>query len=284
MTPSSDAPQSRSQYTVIPQEYPMYAMHVADFLQQSGTPRPHQDLLADGLLKRIEDADRHNLATAPIVFLSHQWLSASSPDAELRQIGVLQRVLRRMAAGEVPDVDVHYAHQLLYPGHDGGLGREEMKVLGTNSYIWYDFFSVPQPGYGGDDETKGSAKGAHGTDHRVHGTAGALLEGLLGAVRSIPAYMEQSSHMVVLAPTCPHADNNEDGKLVCDLRTWRRRGWCRLELQVSLRSCEFDCMCLLSIKSLPVSLLLYLYEYTTYTFYYSMPVITRLSLPDTSIL
>lgn len=62
----------------------------------------------------------------------------------------------------------------------------------------------------------------------------------MGAVRSIPAYMEQSSHMVVLAPTCPYADNNDDGKLVCDLRTWRRRGWCRLELQCRLFSARGD--------------------------------------------
>jgi len=237
----------RASYTVIPQEYPMYVMHVSEFLKQEGRPRPHQDLLADNKLHKIEDKDRHNIATSPIIFLSHQWLGASCPDTDLRQIGILQRVLQRMAAGDVPDVEIHYAQQLLYPGHGGELGKEEMKVLGSNSYIWYDYYSVPQPGYeeatsgdGDDTNTNGSAKGAHGTDHRIHGTAGKLLEGLLGAVRSIPAYMEQSSHMVVLAPTCPHADNNDDGKLVCDLRTWRRRGWCRLELQCRLFSTRGD--------------------------------------------
>jgi len=253
--------------TVIPQEYPMYAIHVSTFLQQRGKPRPHQDLLADGLLKEITDDDRHTITTSPIIFLSHQWLSASSPDEELQQIGVLQRVLRRMAQGNVPDVEIHYAQQLLYPGRGGILGKEEMRILGANSYIWYDFYSVPQPGCedesittneaddeakeeesddDGNPKTTGSSslhttkKGIHGTDHRIHGTKGALLEGLLGAVRSIPAYMEQSSHMVVLAPTCAHADSNDDDHYVCDLRSWRRRGWCRLELQCRLFSSRGD--------------------------------------------
>jgi len=52
--------------------------------------------------------------------------------------------------------------------------------------------------------------------------------------------MELSSHMVVLAPTCPHSNHNDDGTLVCDLRTWRRRGWCRLELQCRLFSSRGD--------------------------------------------
>jgi len=247
MTASSDEPtpstSPRLSYTVIDQEYPMYVMHVSEFLKQEGKPRPHQDLLADGKLKEIQDKDKHNIATSPIIFLSHQWLSSSSPDADLRQIGVLQRVLQRMAAGDVPDVESHYFQQMHYPGHGAELGKEEMKILGNNSYIWYDYYSVPQPGYEASDDgsdTNGTAKGAHGTDHRIHGTAGKLLEGLMGAVRSIPAYMEQSSHMIVLAPTCPHADNNDDGKLVCDLRTWRRRGWCRLELQCRLFSARGD--------------------------------------------
>eukprot|EP00957_Ditylum_brightwellii_P146392 11146127-Ditylum_brightwellii.AAC.1 len=132
--PSSDEQPttSNASYTVIPQEYPMYVMHVSEFLKQEGKPRPHQELLADGKLKRIQEKDSSNnndIATSPIIFLSHQWLGSSCPDADLRQIGVLQRVLRRMGEGDVPDVEIHYAHQLLYPGHGGELGKEEMKRL-----------------------------------------------------------------------------------------------------------------------------------------------------------
>ena len=65
-------------------------------------------------------------------------------------------------------------------------------------------------------------------DHR-HGDAGdevstALLQ---KAVASIPSYVERSTIMLVLVPTIAHNDRIGD---VCDFRSWRGRGWCRMEL------------------------------------------------------
>ena len=53
------------------------------------------------------------------------------------------------------------------------------------------------------------------------------------AVESIPAYIERVSLLLVLAPVCMHQDRQE----ACNFATWRRRGWCRLELQASLLKC-----------------------------------------------
>ena len=46
------------------------------------------------------------------------------------------------------------------------------------------------------------------------------------AIRSIPAYVERSDFIMILVPGCHHVDR----KVPTCYRTWRRRGWCLLEL------------------------------------------------------
>ena len=48
--------------------------------------------------------------------------------------------------------------------------------------------------------------------------------------QSIPAYIERSALMIILVPTCEHVDRTAE---LCDYSSWRRRGWCRLELMGS---------------------------------------------------
>ena len=60
-----------------------------------------------------------------------------------------------------------------------------------------------------------------------------LSKGLKEAVRSLPAYVEASSLMIVLAPTVQH---RHIPQAMCDLRSWRNRGWCRLELAAAYLS------------------------------------------------
>ena len=50
-------------------------------------------------------------------------------------------------------------------------------------------------------------------------------QALTKAVSSIPSYVERSAVLVVLAPPCVHKDTGR----VCNLQSWRMRGWCRLE-------------------------------------------------------
>ena len=46
------------------------------------------------------------------------------------------------------------------------------------------------------------------------------------AIRSIPAYVERSDFIMILVPSLYHSDR----KVPTCYRTWRRRGWCLLEL------------------------------------------------------
>ena len=66
-------------------------------------------------------------------------------------------------------------------------------------------------------------------DHR-HET-GNLNTALQQAVESIPSYVERSTIMLVLVPTVKHSDRIGD---VCDFRSWRGRGWCRMEFVCAL--------------------------------------------------
>ena len=52
------------------------------------------------------------------------------------------------------------------------------------------------------------------------------------AIRSIPAYVERCDFVMILAPSCYHTDR----KVPTCYRTWRRRGWCLLELFASMMS------------------------------------------------
>ena len=53
---------------------------------------------------------------------------------------------------------------------------------------------------------------------------------IIALAQSIPAYIERSTLMIILVPTCEHVDRTGE---LCDYSSWRRRGWCRLELMGS---------------------------------------------------
>jgi ankyrin repeat protein len=46
------------------------------------------------------------------------------------------------------------------------------------------------------------------------------------AIKSIPAYVERSDFTIILAPVCHHVNR----KVTTCYKTWRRRGWCVMEL------------------------------------------------------
>ena len=72
------------------------------------------------------------------------------------------------------------------------------------------------------------------TDHRHQGSVGEEPPWLIHvkhwlgeAVKSIAAYIERSALVIILAPNCEHGDLKDT---MCDMSSWRGRGWCRLEL------------------------------------------------------
>merc|ERR1712227_826307 len=56
--------------------------------------------------------------------------------------------------------------------------------------------------------------------------AEATKSNLIKAVNSIPAYVNTCELFIVLAPSLVH----EDTGAVCDLNSWKQRGWCRTEM------------------------------------------------------
>jgi len=60
----------------------------------------------------------------------------------------------------------------------------------------------------------------------------------MNAIRSIPAYIEHSTLIMVLVPPATHKDvqDSRGGSTVCDYKTWRTRGWCRMEYVAAVLS------------------------------------------------
>ena len=102
-----------------------------------------------------------------------------------------------------------------------------------------DFISIPQLcAVGGGTSNPGYYDSNNGGDGELEQT----LQNLKEAVESIPSYVEKSTLFLILAPVCLHRDRQE----VCSYATWRKRGWCRLELQAArLKSGQ---MCMLLCK------------------------------------
>ena len=103
-------------------------------------------------------------------------------------------------------------HTILYK-HTFKTTAKDWKAMLERTYFWIDWFSMPQPGAEKVEEIgkkKMDVLKAEGSK----------------AIRSIPAYVERSDFILILVPSLYHSDR----KVPTCYRTWRRRGWCLLEL------------------------------------------------------
>ena len=230
--------------TAVKESYPMYAIAVKDFLKLKKW-RPHQDLLADGGLIKVDDTRKHNR----VIFVSHQWTSFTHPDPKNKQLKALQNIIRSLLAGKMV-VRTNWALEMGY-GIKMTTGQAEWKDMLEDGYLWFDYLSIPQPLAAKQKKasSEGSAAEAEivamnsgvshpgmlAADHRRGSADEECLESLRliaqlqAAVDSIPAYVERCSMMWVLVPPVQHSDF--DG--VCDFNSWRSRGWCRMEYVAS---------------------------------------------------
>jgi hypothetical protein len=116
--------------------YPMHALPITDLLQLTRFP-PHQELLKTGRLVEIKDG-------MDVLFVSHQWLSMQHPDPENNQLKCLQRVLSRLADGEL-DVENDWKQQIVL--HDRGLkSKKWFKAKMKRMYVWVDYMCGTQGG------------------------------------------------------------------------------------------------------------------------------------------
>lgn len=177
--------------------------------------RPWEELLKDGLvLLRPPEA--------VIMFVSHEWLARSHPDPDGVQLRCLQQFKEEAAANRVKDLLGEQEWAMLKSGMDTEKHKDVKKLNGdmaasfgrhecdapdellsselATSWLWIDYFSVPQDPQADDDSQ-------------------------MKAIYSIPYYIEHSAFFITLCPTAQHSELG----MTCDYESWLRRGWCRFE-------------------------------------------------------
>ena len=177
--------------------YPMYTVPL-DALLIMKEVRPHQELLQEAILVEYKS----NLGKA--MFVSHQWLTATHPDPKFQQLKVLQTALKNVFSGSCKircDVTLEFRW--------GRNGYSQGELKAAPIFVWYDYFSCPQPM--ADQMSK------------VKSIVFNPLEDLRRAIASIPAYVASCHFFVALCPML-----QTDG-IELNQYTWARRGWCRAE-------------------------------------------------------
>ena len=169
----------------------MWVVRTTDVLKMHGPPQVHEELLRAGLLVLRESHFK-------TIFVSHQWLGAVHPDEDGRQLRILRLCIRNILSGSLKLSPTDFASVGQSTAREQGLSRSELDDL-RNSYIWFDWFSIPQHG-----ATKDFAL----------------------AVQSIPAFVDACEFFVALVPTIPHKSTGMD----CSFTSWLDRGWCRAEM------------------------------------------------------
>ena len=139
---------------------------------------------------------------ATTVYISHEWTGSSSPDHDGTQMYHLLRLLRRLREGEISRTDMDAFHSLLYKHNYTTTAEEWKRILDPEkTYIWYDRLCVPK-------------------EKREDG------------FRSIPAFIQRCSFMIILAPGCTHFDK-------IDPRTKRKMNLCYRTYRLEAR-CVFE--------------------------------------------
>jgi ankyrin repeat protein len=203
--------------TATPVMYDMYLLNLdtifklygKDGNRETNADFCHQELLERDDLIRFEDLPMG----AFVMFISHQWSGFDHPDPNGHHMKVLLKMLWDLRDGRY-SVETETFHVLVYK-QNTITSSSEWKHLLSNAYIWYDWFSQPQP-----------SRGKNTVEVTV------LSRDLNLALDSVPAYVERADILVILAPTCVHADKIDQRtsrkRYLC-YRTWRKRGYCVLE-------------------------------------------------------
>eukprot|EP00929_Paragymnodinium_shiwhaense_P112828 TRINITY_DN8109_c0_g2_i1.p1 TRINITY_DN8109_c0_g2~~TRINITY_DN8109_c0_g2_i1.p1 ORF type:complete len:700 (+),score=115.85 TRINITY_DN8109_c0_g2_i1:88-2187(+) len=179
--------------------FPMYVVKVGDVLQMKALEH-HQALLQRDVVRQYKPGMR-------VLFVSHQWTSHDHPDKNAEQFDVLQEMLRGLARGDT-GVKLCPCSTMYTQSLTPQTTYADLEDLAENGYIWYDYFSIPQPG-------RASANDLDATNRDLN-----------KAVESIPFYVEHCQHFCMLAPFVTHADT----KQYLSMSSYYDRGWCRAEM------------------------------------------------------
>mmetsp|Transcript_62041 Transcript_62041/g.101468 ORF Transcript_62041/g.101468 Transcript_62041/m.101468 type:complete len:682 (-) Transcript_62041:67-2112(-) len=194
---------SPSSLSALKARYPMYVIPVKKLMQMRKF-LIHREMMERNLLQEYTPETEGR-----VIVVSHQWLSYNHPDPDQEHFFTLKRVLDRLGNGEVNRVEDYWLHAVMF--RSTGITAREWKNEFENTFVWIDYCCIPQVEVDMDPRT-------------------VTLSGL--AVQSISAYVERASLLLVLAPICVHKDSQQP----CNFSSWRKRGWCRLEMMSALLS------------------------------------------------
>ena len=232
--------------TAVATRYPMWTMQLEHFMALDSM-YAHQFLLREGILRRWQPGMR-------VIFFSHQWRHSTHPDPDGAQLRTAQHQLRRLKSGAVKQVAPNWIQALAFPDDDTPtLSAAYWSTLlsDENTHVWIDYHSIYQPRVMdaeaqvaslraldlgtrfrgrrkstldviGDMEKEWQAQSEQVTEG--DGWKGGL-QTLKDAVSSIPAYLERSELVMVIAPPLAHLERTCE---ICDTRNWLQRGWCTL--------------------------------------------------------
>eukprot|EP00400_MALV-I_sp_L67-5_P000589 gene589-1008_t len=189
--------------------FPMHTVPIQDLLQWDRM-HPHHEVKEMGnfvVLDPQKEPIKKTLKKRKVIFVSHQWVGYKEPDPDGIQFDALRGALNNLLAGEV----IHPADSAKQlPGVPKPTRFDKML---RDALVWIDYYSIPQA------TTEQESKD------------------MLKAIASLPAYVQEASLMLILAPVVPRPDQNED----CDFPSWLARGWCRLEVAASFLVPRIDC-------------------------------------------
>lgn len=193
-------------------EYPMWTISLSSFLDIN-IVQTHEEYRSQGRLKEHVGGDKDF-----VIFVSHQWLSDRHPDPRGTQLRVLQQALKNLLRGSLKN-ECESASST-----SSGEAKEwRYSANLENTYVWYDYISVPQ-------QNAGAYEG--GCYHPNTYGSECTNAHSVAAIRSIPCYVDQASCVLICTPPLPHEDR-KDAKTgepeMCDFDSWANRGWCVFE-------------------------------------------------------
>ena len=116
--------------TSIEMKFPMWLIHVSDFLRLAELEPYH-------VLREAKKLVPWNPEMKRVIFLSHQWTSFSHPDPSLEQLRVVQRVLLRMMSGDMPATAPCFADAAYLPSGIS-ISTAEWTEIVSDAYIWME--------------------------------------------------------------------------------------------------------------------------------------------------
>ena len=136
------------------QEFPMFVMSTRKFLKIYGGQK-HPKVLPFEVHRLRGDVIhwRHVPPKSITMYVTHEWTSSTRADWNGSQIRVLAGVLDKLSKGKTEGVHMDPRYQITFKTKIDTYGDEWIEML-ENSYIWFDWFSIPQDPTSSKDRAK----------------------------------------------------------------------------------------------------------------------------------